>query len=182
MSKRPHDLVIYGHGTAESTTAQPAKKARKAQPIYTAKIVELAEGHANTNNNKPDSATNIKDKGTGTSTANETILERIAKCLARGNHESTPENEAKAALHMASRLMKQHNVTQAEMLAREIEASGSSSSSSNAAEQQQCSRAAAMQQSSAERMPGRARWRSVVLTAAARASSIKASSIRSWTP
>ncbi|KAG5760725.1 hypothetical protein H9Q72_011157 [Fusarium xylarioides] len=46
-------------------------------------------------------------------------IQRIKKCLNRANHPATLESEAKAALHVASRLMAQHNVTQAEVLADE---------------------------------------------------------------
>lgn len=46
------------------------------------------------------------------------ILARIRKCLDRANHPTTPEIEAKAALHMSSRLMAQFNVTQADVLAQ----------------------------------------------------------------
>jgi hypothetical protein len=46
------------------------------------------------------------------------ILDRIRKCLDRANHPTTPEIEAKAALHMSSRLMAQYNVTQADVLAQ----------------------------------------------------------------
>ncbi|RFU25051.1 hypothetical protein B7463_g11281, partial [Scytalidium lignicola] len=43
----------------------------------------------------------------------------LDKCLDRDNHLNTPEAEAKAALHLASRLMGQYNVLQAEVLAHE---------------------------------------------------------------
>lgn len=49
------------------------------------------------------------------------ILIRIRKCLERANHPTTPEMEAKAALHMSSRLMAQYNVTQADVLAQAID-------------------------------------------------------------
>ena len=46
------------------------------------------------------------------------ILERIKKCLSRANHPNTAELEAKTAWYMASRLMAEHNVTQADVLAQ----------------------------------------------------------------
>ncbi|KAI9867422.1 MAG: hypothetical protein M1813_008980 [Trichoglossum hirsutum] len=46
------------------------------------------------------------------------VLERIRKCIARAQHEGTPELEAKTALHMASRLMTQFNISQAEAYAQ----------------------------------------------------------------
>ena len=44
------------------------------------------------------------------------IMDRIKKCLARANHPNTPELEARAAWRMSSRLMEQHNVTQADLV------------------------------------------------------------------
>lgn len=54
-----------------------------------------------------------------TSDIDETVLARIKKCLERAHHANAAEAEAKAALHIASRLMKQYNVSQAEVLAHE---------------------------------------------------------------
>ena len=50
------------------------------------------------------------------STVEQRILDRIKKCLARGRHPSTPEAEAQAAWRMASRLMGEQNITQADIL------------------------------------------------------------------
>ena len=44
------------------------------------------------------------------------MMDRIKKCLARANHPNTPEREAQAAWRMSSRLMEQHNVTQADLI------------------------------------------------------------------
>ena len=49
----------------------------------------------------------------------EAILQRIKKCLQRANHANTLESKAKAAFYLASRLMGQYNVSQAEALAHE---------------------------------------------------------------
>lgn len=49
----------------------------------------------------------------------EGVLARIKKCLDRAYHANAAEAEAKAALHIASRLMNQYNVSQAEVLAHE---------------------------------------------------------------
>src|ERR1700753_2794394 len=46
------------------------------------------------------------------------ILDRIKKCLQRAKHPNTPESEAQAAWRIASRLMAQYNVTQADLLDR----------------------------------------------------------------
>lgn len=51
----------------------------------------------------------------------ERILERIRKCLTKANHPGTPEAEAKAAFRMGSKLMAQHNITQAQAFEKEKE-------------------------------------------------------------
>jgi hypothetical protein len=51
---------------------------------------------------------------TTNSPAETRILARIRKCLAIAHHVGTPEAEATAAVRMASKLMSQYNVTQAE--------------------------------------------------------------------
>jgi hypothetical protein len=50
------------------------------------------------------------------------VIGRIRKCLALGNHKQTFELEAKAALRMASKLMAQHNILQAEVMQSEMDA------------------------------------------------------------
>jgi hypothetical protein len=44
------------------------------------------------------------------------ILDRIRKCLARANHPNAQEQEAHTAMRMASRLMKQFNITNADLV------------------------------------------------------------------
>ncbi|EJU05552.1 hypothetical protein DACRYDRAFT_20001 [Dacryopinax primogenitus] len=51
----------------------------------------------------------------------EAVLQRIKKALSLGTHEGTGEAEAKAAMRLASKLMAQHNVNQADVLASEDE-------------------------------------------------------------
>ena len=48
----------------------------------------------------------------------EKILKRTKECLARANHPTTPEFEARTAWRMASRLMSRYNLTQADLVAR----------------------------------------------------------------
>jgi Protein of unknown function (DUF2786) len=72
-------------------------------PRQTAKVKDLAEE---------------KTSDHVTTEVEANILARIRKCLDRANHPNTPEMEAKAALHMSSRLMAQYNVTQADVLAQ----------------------------------------------------------------
>ena len=52
------------------------------------------------------------------SSIDHSILERIKKCLSRANHPNTAELEAKTAWHLASKLMAEHNVTQADVLSQ----------------------------------------------------------------
>ncbi|KAF9767062.1 hypothetical protein IL306_000426 [Fusarium sp. DS 682] len=77
----------------------------KSVPIYKASIVEPS---------RPS-----QEKPKTDNAVNGDTIQRIKKCLNRANHPATLESEAKAALHVASRLMAQHNVTQAEVLADE---------------------------------------------------------------
>ncbi|KFY08350.1 hypothetical protein V492_06306 [Pseudogymnoascus sp. VKM F-4246] len=111
MSKRSIDLLDTDGGEG-SQLPQPKRTTRKpAAPklpktLYKAVVKDLA------------------DSGTirvssSTADIDNTILERIKKCLDRANHPGTPEAEAKVALHRASRLMGQYNVTQAEVLSHE---------------------------------------------------------------
>lgn len=50
------------------------------------------------------------------------VVERIKKCLARGTHATANENEAKTAIRMASQIMQQHNITQAQIMEGEDDA------------------------------------------------------------
>ena len=66
----------------------------------------------------------LADAGTArvtssTSDIDNSIIQRIKKCLDRAHHPSTPQAESKAAIYVASRLMGQYNVSQAEVLAHE---------------------------------------------------------------
>ncbi|KAJ5100678.1 hypothetical protein N7456_006730 [Penicillium angulare] len=74
---------------------------------------------------KPIQKATLKSKATDTKKSNtkveEKILERIEKCLSRAYHTNTSEQEAKTALLVAQRLMAQHNVTQADVMANDKE-------------------------------------------------------------
>lgn len=52
----------------------------------------------------------------------QAIVARIRKCLDRASHPNTPEAEVQASLRMSSRLMEQHNVTEADVIATEVAA------------------------------------------------------------
>ena len=46
-------------------------------------------------------------------------VERVKKCFARAKHQNANEQEAKAALTMAARIMNQHNISQADVMIAE---------------------------------------------------------------
>lgn len=86
---------------------RPARPRKPSPPLYKASVSELAE-------------TGVAARSSSsTADIDNAIISRIKKCLDRANHPNTPEAEAKAALHLGSRLMGQYNVSQAEVLAHE---------------------------------------------------------------
>lgn len=92
-----------------SGSANPKRKSRpKAPPLalYKATVTERAE------------IGTIKVTGS-TSDVDNSIIERIKKCLDRGKHHAASEMEAKAALSMADKLMTQFKITTAEVIAHE---------------------------------------------------------------
>lgn len=82
-----------------STQAKPKRNTKK--PLQKATVTVTAREPRN------QSASNIDKR----------ILERIQKCLNRAHHANTTESEAKAALFLSQKLMSQHNVTQADLMA-----------------------------------------------------------------
>lgn len=101
----PNDLT-QGEPPLRKRTARQRALPKLPLPLYKASVKKMVE----TGTNKPHSSTSDVDSA---------ILARIKKCLDRANHPGTPELEAKTALCMASRLMGQYNVSQAEVLAHE---------------------------------------------------------------
>ena len=116
MAERSADgLVVVVENVREGSQAPPARKRTAhrrgppppAPPLYHASVKEVADAGAG---------------AIGFSAADDidqALIQRIKKCLARAHHAGTPEAEAKAALHLASRMMGQHSVSQAEVLAHE---------------------------------------------------------------
>ena len=100
MSHPSHSVDISGSKKSPRRQAPPKAP---PPPRQTAKVKQLAE-EKTTDHVRTDVESHI--------------LARIRKCLDRANHPTTPEMEAKAALHMSSRLMAQYNVTQADVLAQ----------------------------------------------------------------
>lgn len=99
------DLTL-GEPPLRRRAARQRAPPKLTPPLYKASIKNLAE----TNPNRAHSSTTDVDIA---------IRLRIKKCLDRANHPGTPEAEAKTAFCMASRLMGQHNVSQADVLALE---------------------------------------------------------------
>ena len=54
-----------------------------------------------------------------TTRADKNVLDKIQKCLSRAYHASASEAEAKTALFISQKLMSQHNVTQADLMAND---------------------------------------------------------------
>lgn len=94
----------YGLHPCQRNT-RPRSSFRLPSPLYKATVTQLAEKESV----RVGPSANIDNA----------IVQQITKCLQRANHPTTPEAEAKVALHLASRLMGQHNVSQAEILAHE---------------------------------------------------------------
>ena len=98
-------------GEAEGLSGNPTQQRKRArkQPTpapYKAKVHSLAQ-------------TGTATVTSSNAVVNDDIMEKIKKCLARYNHPTTPEHEAKVACRIASRLMEQHNISQAELAEQE---------------------------------------------------------------
>jgi len=115
MNKRPASDLSTILGETSQVLPPRKRNARQRErnppapppPLYRASVDEVADASA------------VAIGSTAAEAADNGIIERIKKCLARAHHPSTPEAEAKAAVHLASRLMGQYNVSQAEVLAHE---------------------------------------------------------------
>jgi hypothetical protein len=94
---------------ATEPIGRPQKKPKLTPALYKASITKSADP-------------GIARAALLASDIDEKILLRIKKCLERANHDTTPQPEAKAAFYLASKLMGQYNVSQAEVLAQEPQA------------------------------------------------------------
>lgn len=54
------------------------------------------------------------------STVSQEVIDRVKKCFARANHDSANETEAKAAAKLASDLMRRYQISQADIMANEV--------------------------------------------------------------
>jgi hypothetical protein len=107
MAKRTADLIWVPENHGERELPPRKRTARPPAPtLYKASVKELAE-------------TGAIRVTSSTADIDDVIVLRIKKCLERANHPNTLEAEAKAAIHLASRLMGRYNVSQAEVLAHE---------------------------------------------------------------
>ena len=107
MAKRTADLIWVPGNHRERELPPRKRTARPPAPtLYKASVKELAE-------------TDTIRVTSSTVDVDDVIVLRIKKCLERANHPNTLEAEAKAAIHLASRLMGRYNVSQAEVLAHE---------------------------------------------------------------
>ncbi|PVH91120.1 hypothetical protein DM02DRAFT_620678 [Periconia macrospinosa] len=106
------DFTFIAEDPAQSNSRLRKRQVQeRAQPkliptLYKASVKTLAD-------------TSALKTSASTARIDDAIFQRIKKCLQRANHKSTPEPEAKAAFYLASRLMGQYNISQAEVLAHE---------------------------------------------------------------
>ena len=93
--------------TPSASCRRQARGPRHAPPLYHASVTQSA--HEAPARLDAASLTN----------ADEGVLARIKKCLQRAQDAGAAEQEAKAALRLASKMMKQLNITQADVYAHE---------------------------------------------------------------
>ncbi|KZT57019.1 hypothetical protein CALCODRAFT_496671 [Calocera cornea HHB12733] len=93
-----------------------ARRSRKEEREGEVKVATRAEVLSLATDTPPGGSAKEKLEG-----VDEAIIARIKKALSLGTHEGTGEAEAKAAMRLASKLMAQHNVNQADVLAMEDE-------------------------------------------------------------
>jgi hypothetical protein len=87
---------------------------KQRQPFQKATITEMATEYSQTS----EIQTHTQTIGTKASAIlDQSILDKVQKCLNRAAHTSSTELEAKAALFLAQKLMAQYNVTQVDMMA-----------------------------------------------------------------
>lgn len=80
---------------------QTKRKGHARKPIQKATVIKKA----------------YENESLSTSTVDKNILDKIQKCLDRAYHANASEAEAKAALFVSQKLMSQHNVSQADLIA-----------------------------------------------------------------
>lgn len=98
ISSSAHHTLIPRMATHPS---QAGRKSSARKPVQKATVIETVH----------------KILSQAASPVDQRILDRIQKCLNRAYHANTSEAEAKAALFVSQKLMSQHNVTQADLMA-----------------------------------------------------------------
>ncbi|KAJ6625595.1 hypothetical protein B0H10DRAFT_620695 [Mycena sp. CBHHK59/15] len=127
MAKRRHDSISSESAVSESSDsesdeymarpkASPKKKARKSNPKAKGPSTkaEVTIRATDTPLDKSDGQQRLEK-------IDSAVIGRIKKALALASHAQTGEDEARAALRMASKLLERHNVTQAEIMSQETE-------------------------------------------------------------
>ncbi|KAG6911052.1 hypothetical protein DXG01_004566 [Tephrocybe rancida] len=91
-----------------TTNRKPRKPKAPPKPLYTAKVIESATD-----------ALDADEDASKVDRADSAVLARIRKAMKLATHPGTGEAEAKVAMRMASKLMAQQNLTQADLIANE---------------------------------------------------------------
>ncbi|KZO95790.1 hypothetical protein CALVIDRAFT_598852 [Calocera viscosa TUFC12733] len=108
------------NGKEKAGNGSKARRARKArrkeEQEGDVKVATKAEILSLATDDPPGGKAKEKLEG-----VDEAVIQRIKKALSLGTHEGTGEAEAKLAMRLASKLMAQHNVNQADILASEDE-------------------------------------------------------------
>ncbi|KAF8210328.1 hypothetical protein K438DRAFT_1959612 [Mycena galopus ATCC 62051] len=99
-----------------SKPKSPKKKARQSNPK-----IKTPSTKAEVTIRATDTPLDASDSKKRLEKIDGAVIGRIKKALALASHAQTGEDEARAALRMASKLLERHNVTQAEVMAQETE-------------------------------------------------------------
>ncbi|KAJ7072279.1 hypothetical protein C8F01DRAFT_1103240 [Mycena amicta] len=116
MGKRKYDSEGSSDGSdfeCPNTDATPPQTKTSAKKAKTKAEVTIRA--TDTPVDKADAQSRVNN-------LDQAVLGRIRKALALASHPGTGEQEARAALRMAAKLLDAHNVTQADILAHETEA------------------------------------------------------------
>ena len=127
-SQIPSNVAAFPHYKFEDNPPSDSTMASQQNPVPSQKpTIKSLAAVASQQDRVPSQKATVKSLATGTRSAtfnhaHSEVVERIKKCLARGNHANANENEAKSAIKMASKIMHQHNITQAEVMEGEDDA------------------------------------------------------------
>ncbi|KAJ6593953.1 hypothetical protein B0H19DRAFT_42762 [Mycena capillaripes] len=102
--------------SSKASGKSPKKKARQSNPK-----IKTPTTKAEVTIRATDTPLDASDTQKRLEKIDGAVIGRIKKALALASHAQTGEDEARAALRMASKLLERHNVTQAEVMAQETE-------------------------------------------------------------